>query len=328
MKRSTTHGGPYTTVNSPTGTSYTDVGLTDGTKYYYVVSAVNAGGESGPSSEVSATPAASSASVHVTVDVLANPHAISPYVYGGAFPKDAATITDSGLTTVRWGGNGASTYNWQLGTNNADNDYYFEDYTFGALNNSADSNSTQFIKDVKAAGGAPLMTMVMLPWVAQSPETSTTQGGVDNYHWSFSVSQDSACNAVGKVDQYNTDAGVNLKSDCATTMVASSTQLNRTYFPLLDDHTQTCPVATCEYRNDSAAALATAFGSGSCPIPYSSITSCHFYDMDNEIDIWGGTHVDVHPIPSGYDELRGHLLVLKPRFAKDLGPRCDSAWDR
>ena len=73
---------------------------------------------------------------------------------------------------MRWGGNGASTYNWELGHDNADNDYYFEDFNFGALDNSADSDSTQFISDVKAAGSAPLMTMVMLPWVAQSPETS------------------------------------------------------------------------------------------------------------------------------------------------------------
>jgi hypothetical protein len=246
----------------------------------------------------------------VTIDVLANRHTISPYVYGAAFPKDAGTITDLGLPVVRWGGNGASTYNWQLGTSNADNDYFFEDFAFGALGNSKDSDSTQFIKDVKAAGGVPLMTMVMLPWVAQSAETSTQQGnGSNNYHWTFSVSQDSACSTSTKVDKFNSDAGVNLKSDCSTTMVASTVQLNRTYFPLLDDHTQTCPVGTCVYRNDWAAAMATALGSGSCPIPYSSITSCHFYDMDNEIDIWGGTHVDVHPNPTTYDELRDIYLT-------------------
>jgi len=309
VKRSTTNGSGYATVSSPTGTSYTDTGLTNGTAYYYVVSAVAAGSESVNSSQVSATPLGTITNVAVTVDVLANRHPISPYIYGGAFPQDAPTITDSGLTTVRWGGNGASTYNWQLGTNNADNDYYFEDYAFGALNNSADSSSTQFITDVKAAGGAPLTTMVMLPWVAQSPETSVTQGGTDNYHWTFSVSQDGACNATGKVDKYNVDAGINLQSDCSTTMVASSTQLNRTYFPLLDDSTQTCPVGTCVYRKDWATALAAAFGTGSCPIPNSSLTSCHFYDMDNEIDIWGGTHVDVHPNPTTYQELRDIYLT-------------------
>ena len=319
VKRSTTNGSGYTTVSSPTTTSYTDTGLTNSTTYYYVVSAVGGGGESANSSQVSATPLGSITNVSVNVDVLANRHPISKYVYGGAFPQDAPTITDSGLTTVRWGGNGASTYNWQLGTNNADNDYYFEDYAFSALNNSADSSSTQFITDVKAAGGAPLTTMVMLPWVAQSPETSVTQQETDNYHWTFSVSQDGACSAVGKVDKYNTDAGINLQSDCSTTMVASSTQLNRTYFPLLDDHTQTCPVGTCEYRKDWATALATAFGSGSCPIPNSSLTSCHFYDMDNEIDIWGGTHVDVHPNPTTYPELRD-IYLTESRNLKTWDP--------
>jgi fibronectin type 3 domain-containing protein len=307
--RGTVNGGPYSTTFSASTTSYTDTTAANGTTYYYVVAAVNAVGTSANSGQVSAKPTGPSTSIVVTIDVLANRHTISPYVYGGAFPQDAPTIRDTGLTVVRWGGNAASTYNWQLGTNNADNDYYFEDYSFGALNNSADSSSTQFITDVKTAGSAPLMTMVMLPWVAQSPETSVTQGGVDNYHWTFSVSQDNACGAVGKVDQYNTDAGINLQADCSTTMVASLAQLNRTYFPLLDDSTQTCPVGTCVFRKDWATALATAFGTGSCPIPNSSITSCHFYDMDNEIDIWGGTHVDVHPNPTTYPELRDIYLT-------------------
>lgn len=44
LMRSTTNGGPYTTVASLTGTSYTDTGLNNGTTYYYVVSAVSAPG--------------------------------------------------------------------------------------------------------------------------------------------------------------------------------------------------------------------------------------------------------------------------------------------
>src|SRR4030095_6550930 len=53
VKRATVSGGPYTTIASPTATSYTNTGLTNGTTYYYVVSAVSAGGESGNSSQVS-----------------------------------------------------------------------------------------------------------------------------------------------------------------------------------------------------------------------------------------------------------------------------------
>jgi cellulose 1,4-beta-cellobiosidase len=56
VKRAGTSGGPYTIVGTPTSTSFLDTGLTNGTPYYYVVSAVNSGGASGNSSEVNATP--------------------------------------------------------------------------------------------------------------------------------------------------------------------------------------------------------------------------------------------------------------------------------
>jgi hypothetical protein len=58
VKRAATNGGPYTTVASPAGTSYTDTTVTNGTIYYYVVTAVSASGESANSNQASATPVA------------------------------------------------------------------------------------------------------------------------------------------------------------------------------------------------------------------------------------------------------------------------------
>jgi chitin-binding protein len=59
VKRSTTNGGPYSNVAANnTSTSFTNTGLTNGTTYYYVVTALNASGESPVSLQVSATPAA------------------------------------------------------------------------------------------------------------------------------------------------------------------------------------------------------------------------------------------------------------------------------
>jgi len=56
VKRATVTGGPYTTIaTGVTTTSYTNTGLTSGTTYYYVVSAVNTSGESPNSTEASAT---------------------------------------------------------------------------------------------------------------------------------------------------------------------------------------------------------------------------------------------------------------------------------
>ena len=59
VKRATVTGGPYTTIaSSISTTNYTNTGLTNGTTYYYVVTAVNSAGESGNSFEVNATPQA------------------------------------------------------------------------------------------------------------------------------------------------------------------------------------------------------------------------------------------------------------------------------
>ena len=56
VKRSGTSGGPYTQIAAPTSTSYTDTALTNGTTYYYVVSAINSTGESANSAQVVAVP--------------------------------------------------------------------------------------------------------------------------------------------------------------------------------------------------------------------------------------------------------------------------------
>jgi fibronectin type 3 domain-containing protein len=56
IKRALVSGGPYTAIaTGVTTTSYLNTGLTTGTTYYYVVSAVNGSGESANSSQASAT---------------------------------------------------------------------------------------------------------------------------------------------------------------------------------------------------------------------------------------------------------------------------------
>src|SRR6185369_5251048 len=59
MKRAINSGGPYTIIASSMAASYLDTAVTNGTTYYYVVSALNGSGESPNSIEASATPSSS-----------------------------------------------------------------------------------------------------------------------------------------------------------------------------------------------------------------------------------------------------------------------------
>jgi fibronectin type 3 domain-containing protein len=73
LKRALVSGGPYVNVVCTTATTYTDTALTNGTTYYYVVSAAyqagpEGGGESADSSEASGTSLVSRANLEQDED--------------------------------------------------------------------------------------------------------------------------------------------------------------------------------------------------------------------------------------------------------------------
>ena len=121
VKRSTTNGGPYTNINSPTTTGFTDTGLTNGTTYFYVVSASDSAGASPNSAQVFATPATVPVDVTITVDPTKT-HAISPFIYGinsfSSIPNPPLN-----LTLNRLGGNRWTAYNWETNASNAGSDF-------------------------------------------------------------------------------------------------------------------------------------------------------------------------------------------------------------
>ncbi|HEV2207633.1 MAG TPA: glycoside hydrolase family 2 TIM barrel-domain containing protein [Verrucomicrobiae bacterium] len=119
IKRATASGGPYSLLANSSAVAYTDSGLTDGTTYFYVVSALNNYGESADSAEVSVTPLPppppttptglvaqaddgqvllswSASSVAASYDVKRAIARGGPYLVVGN--PTAATFTDAGLT--------------------------------------------------------------------------------------------------------------------------------------------------------------------------------------------------------------------------------------
>lgn len=239
--------------------------------------------------------------VAVTIDTLANRHQISPYIYG-INTNNKNNIAGLAPALVRWGGNQTSDYNWKTFTYNAGADWFFEDFEIGNRDGNM-NDSVQMVKYVVDSGSHMLTTMPTLGWVAK-----------ESGHWSYSVKK---FGPQCKVNPNNPDGGNGQKPDCKTRV--NTEPLTNAYYPLVDTPSD-CKTGNCLYRDEWTRALSAAFGSGTCKVPYSPITGCHFYDLDNEPEIWDGTHADVHPAHPGYTEL-ANLFGTKGRKLKEWDPQ-------
>jgi fibronectin type 3 domain-containing protein len=165
VKRSTTSGGPYNTaVASPTAANYSDTIVTNGTAYFYVVSAVNAAGESANSTQASATPIAPTVSVTITIDPTKT-KSISPYIYGINF-YSGITGAPPQLTFDRAGGNRWTAYNWETNASNAGSDYLYENDDYLSSSTVPAEAVRSFIAADQSSGLASLMTVQLQGLVA------------------------------------------------------------------------------------------------------------------------------------------------------------------
>ncbi len=106
VKRSTSSGAPYEiVVSNIVAATYSDIsGLSAGTRYYYVVSAVNAGGESGDSGEDSAVPSdpVSQAEYHIAAHAVTGGTNLSMVVSNSVPGHDYWLLTTEDLMVPDW----------------------------------------------------------------------------------------------------------------------------------------------------------------------------------------------------------------------------------
>jgi len=189
--RGTSAGGESgTVVVSVTGTSCTNIGLTNGTKYYYIVKAVNLGGISGASNEASATPlssipvaptgvTASGANLQIQLSWNASSGATSYSVYRGTSSDgEGATpiVTQSGTSYLNTGLTNGVTYYYKVRARNSS----------GTSGNSLQVSATPNANVPAVPTGVvitPRVGNILLQWGAEKGVTGfkvyrgTTPGG-------------------------------------------------------------------------------------------------------------------------------------------------------
>ena len=176
LKRATKSGGPYAAVAAGTCLCATNTGLTNGTTYYYVVSAINAAGESANSAQVSVTPDGP-ASAGVT-SVTISPGSASS-ITTGTLPF---TATVQGTTS-----NKAVTWRAALGKISSTG-YYTAPAKAGTDTVTATSNADPAKSDiasVKVTTAAPNP-----PPTADTPPPTSTSSGLPTAFFSQSLRED------------------------------------------------------------------------------------------------------------------------------------------
>jgi Glycoside hydrolase family 44 len=204
------------------------------------------------------------------VDCGAPARRISPLIYGiagisGDPGDEPAHVWDLGATARRWGGNGSSRYNWQLGNAwNTNHDWFFRNVP---VSRRARFSYETFLEENRAHGVATALTVPMLGWVAK-----------DATSYSFPVS---VLGPQGRTAPDLPDAGDGLRGDGS---------------PLPLDPARTSVRSTPE----AVERWVRAIHARDREVGRRRV---QLYVLDNEPMLWHETHRDVRSAPLTYDEL-------------------------
>lgn len=232
----------------------------------------------------SVLPAASDA-VKIDIDARVGKHPISPLIYGVNFGTRVG-LGQLNAPFNRSGGNTMSTYNWQQNAANHAADWYFESLAEAGAKPGAMVDG--FVRDSRAAGAKPMVTVPMLGWVARL--------GADRALLpSFSVAKYGAQQAV---DPYYADAGNGVRPD------GSKITGNDPH----DAYVASSPATQKAWVRHLVETFGKASGGG-----------VRFYATDNEASLAFETHRDIRPVGIRAAEFRD-MVVAYSAMVKSVDP--------
>jgi len=208
-------------------------------------------------------------SVSIRIDVRKDRKPIHPEIYGVSF-ADAKALADLRCPVNRNGGNATTQYNWKLNADNRGNDWFFD--SFGEDDPAPGGRVDNFIKDAKANGAQPMITIPMIGYVGNiGPDRSM--------RYSFSVKK---YGPQQKTDPSHPDAGNGVKPDGANVTGNDPTDAN--------------VKADAEFQKGWVEHMVAKWGA-------SKKGGVRYYLLDNEPSLWSSTHRDVHPQGETLDEI-------------------------
>jgi hypothetical protein len=234
----------------------------------------------------------------LNVDVQADRHTISPLVYGMSFASEDQA-KELHIPVNRSGGNGATTYNWQIDVHNSANDWFYENIPDESVDPAKlpdGSTIDQFIEQNQRTGTQSILTIPMIGW------TPKRRLADHPYDCSFKVSK---YGTQQNTDQYDSDCGNGVN---ANGKVLTGNNPTDAYKKIDETFVQS-------WINYLIGKYGTADKGG--------VT---LYNLDNEPMLWNSTHRDIHPNPVTFDELRdltykyaAAIKAVDPK-AQTLGP--------
>jgi uncharacterized protein (TIGR03437 family) len=218
----------------------------------------------------------------LTVDANASRRPISPLIYGiNEWPTYSnGEYTDSGMSEAmrvgvrRWGGNNATSYNWQTDIKNNDNDWYFTTYLVG---DGVTSTFDVFHEQDLRSGTVSLGTVPVMDWTPKTPPAGTPSvGGV--LSCSYSVAK---YGAQKQTDQYDPDCGLGV-------LLNGDQIVNDPN----DDYQPMTPAFAGQWVQSIMSKYGAANNGG-----------VQIWSLDNEPEWWNSTHIDIYPNPATYDDM-------------------------